>query len=158
MWQRADQDSLQLNTGAEGRRMTNAGKTPFDMRTVIAGAAILGFALGGFFDGILLHQVLQWHHFLSLARGEQYTDIRMQILADGLFHVAVYVITALALWLLWRRGQSRPGDRILLAWAAIGFGIWQLSDVVIFHWIIGIHNIRVGVPNPFLWDVGLLIV
>ena len=25
----------------------------------------LGFALGGFFDGIVLHQVLQWHHLLS---------------------------------------------------------------------------------------------
>ena len=23
-------------------------------------AALIGFALGGFFDGILLHQVLQW--------------------------------------------------------------------------------------------------
>jgi uncharacterized membrane protein len=26
---------------------------------------MLGFAFGGFFDGILLHQVLQWHHLLS---------------------------------------------------------------------------------------------
>lgn len=26
---------------------------------------LLGFALGGFFDGILLHQVLQWHHLLD---------------------------------------------------------------------------------------------
>ena len=25
----------------------------------------LGFGIGGFFDGILLHQVLQWHHLLS---------------------------------------------------------------------------------------------
>jgi uncharacterized membrane protein len=32
-------------------------------------AAALGFALGGFFDGILLHQILQWHHLLSLVRG-----------------------------------------------------------------------------------------
>jgi uncharacterized membrane protein len=33
------------------------------------GAAVLGFAFGGFFDGILLHQVLQWHHLLSLVKG-----------------------------------------------------------------------------------------
>ena len=26
---------------------------------------LLGFALGGFADGILFHQVLQWHHLLS---------------------------------------------------------------------------------------------
>lgn len=31
--------------------------------------AALGFALGGFFDGILLHQILQWHHLLSLGAG-----------------------------------------------------------------------------------------
>src|SRR5687768_8252330 len=31
--------------------------------------AVLGFALGGFFDGILLHQILQWHHLLSLVPG-----------------------------------------------------------------------------------------
>lgn len=29
-------------------------------------AAVLGFALSGFFDGVLLHQILQWHHLLSL--------------------------------------------------------------------------------------------
>lgn len=27
---------------------------------------LLGLSLGGFFDGILLHQILQWHHLLSL--------------------------------------------------------------------------------------------
>jgi hypothetical protein len=26
----------------------------------------LGLGLGGFFDGIVLHQVLQWHHMVSL--------------------------------------------------------------------------------------------
>jgi uncharacterized membrane protein len=52
-------------------------------------AGVLGFALGGFFDGILLHQVLQWHHFLSLVPGEALRDIGVQILADGLFHAAM---------------------------------------------------------------------
>jgi uncharacterized membrane protein len=26
---------------------------------------LLGIGLGGFFDGIVLHQILQWHHMLS---------------------------------------------------------------------------------------------
>ena len=34
-------------------------------RLALAGG-VLGFSLGGFFDGILLHQVLQWHHLFSL--------------------------------------------------------------------------------------------
>lgn len=28
-------------------------------------AFLLGVGLGGFVDGILLHQVLQWHHLLT---------------------------------------------------------------------------------------------
>jgi uncharacterized membrane protein len=28
-----------------------------------AAGIFLGLGLGGFFDGIVLHQILQWHHF-----------------------------------------------------------------------------------------------
>ena len=120
----------------------------------------IGFALGGFFDGILLHQVLQWHHFLSLVGGDALRDIRAQILADGLFHVAVYVIALVGLWLLWRARSGLAGAAgvRLFAMALLGFGIWQLVDVVGFHWIVGIHRIRVDVPNPLAWDLGWIAV
>ena len=123
-------------------------------------AGVLGFALGGFFDGIMLHQVLQWHHFLSLVPGEALRDIRAQILADGLFHVAVYAIAALGLWLLWRArgGLAAANGRRMLGAALLGFGIWQVVDVAGFHWVVGIHRIRVDVPNPLLWDLGWLAV
>ena len=130
-------------------------------RDLMIAGGIIGFALGGFFDGILLHQVLQWHHFLSLVEGETFRDLRTQILADGLFHVAVYLIAAVGLWLLWRARGGFSGsatDRVLLASALLGFSIWQFSDVVIFHWIIGIHRIRVGVPSPLLYDLGWMVV
>ena len=121
-------------------------------------AGVLGFALGGFFDGIMLHQVLQWHHFLSLVPGGALRDIRAQILADGLFHVAVYAVAALGLWLLWRaRGGLAAADgRRLLGAALLGFGAWQAVDVAGFHWVAGIHRIRVDVPDPLLWDLGWL--
>jgi uncharacterized membrane protein len=124
-------------------------------------AGILGFALGGFLDGILLHQVLQWHHLLSLVDGEAFRDLRVQILADGLFHVLMYAIAVAGLWLLWRaRGgiTGRGGDIRIVAAALLGFGIWQVVDVAGFHWIAGIHRIRVNVPNPLVWDIGWLIV
>lgn len=71
-------------------------------------ATVLGFALGGFFDGILLHQILQWHHLLSLVSG--LSDIRLQILWDGYFHALMYVIAALGLWGLWHaHSHSRGG-------------------------------------------------
>lgn len=124
-------------------------------------AGILGFALGGFIDGILLHQVLQWHHLLSLVEGQALQDIRTQILADGLFHVLMYAIAILGLWLLWRaRGgiTGRRADLRLVASALLGFGIWQVVDVVGFHWVAGIHRIRVDVPNPLIWDLAWLAV
>mgnify|MGYP006148195481 CR=1 FL=1 len=73
-------------------------------------SAVLGVALGGFFDGILLHQVLQWHHLLSLLPGEPFRDIGTQILADGLFHILMYLVTAAGLWLLWRRRGQFASD------------------------------------------------
>lgn len=76
--------------------------------------AILGFSLGGFFDGILLHQVLQWHHLFSLVPGETWRDIRNQILMDGWFHVLHYVIALVGLWLLWSARAGFVGG--CLAW------------------------------------------
>lgn len=51
---------------------------------VLAASAGLGFALSGFFDGILLHQILQWHHLLSLVEGVG--DLAAQVMWDGYFH------------------------------------------------------------------------
>ncbi|MEX2630413.1 MAG: DUF2243 domain-containing protein [Tistlia sp.] len=117
---------------------------------------LLGFGLGGFFDGILLHQVLQWHHLLSSLEGSAFRDIRVQILADGLFHVLMYLIAGAGLWLLWRtrREYGEPGaDRLLFANALIGFGAWHILDSILSHWILGIHRIRVEVDNPLFWDL-----
>jgi len=120
----------------------------------LIGAFTLGFAFGAFFDGILLHQVLQWHHLLSLVQGDLYRDIRVQILADGLFHAAAYLLATGGLVLLWGGGRARPADRIVLGWAVLGFAAWQFADVTLVHWAIGLHRVRVDVPNPLV-SVGL---
>jgi uncharacterized membrane protein len=117
---------------------------------------LLGFSLGGFFDGILLHQVLQWHHLLSNVQAAALQDIRAQVVADGLFHALMYVIAAWALYLLWKARADYPApgaDRLLWAWALIGFGMWHIIDSVFSHWITGIHRIRVDAPNPLFWDL-----
>jgi uncharacterized membrane protein len=120
------------------------------------GAFIVGLALGGFFDGILLHQVLQWHHFLSNVQSPAVQDMRVQILADGLFHVLMYFVAAIGLVKLWRAREqcAQPGAGTLLwGWALLGFCIWHFIDVVLAHWVVGIHRVRVDSPVPLLWDL-----
>jgi uncharacterized membrane protein len=122
---------------------------------------LIGLAMGGFLDGILFHQVLQWHHLLSLVEGSMFRDIRVQIFADGMFHVLMYVIALAGLYLLWRgrRDSAADGaDRALLAAFLIGFGGWHIIDAVLFHWILGIHHVRVRSDNPILWDLALFAV
>ena len=121
-------------------------------------SGLLGFALGGFFDGILLHQVLQWHHLLSGVDAEAVRDLRVQILADGLFHLLMYVVALAGLWALWRarRRGAVIGSTMLAAWALIGFGAWHVADAVLSHWLLGLHRIRMDSDVPLLWDVAWL--
>jgi uncharacterized membrane protein len=116
-------------------------------------AIVLGFAFGGFFDGILLHQILQWRHLLSLAPGV--SDMRLQVLWDGYFHALVYVIAALAPWGLWR-ARKHAGEawgRPLFGALLVGFGVWHIVDSVASHWVLGIHRIKLDSPNPLMWDL-----
>ena len=117
---------------------------------------LLGFALGGFFDGILLHQILQWHHLLSALEG----DLRFQVAADGFFHALMYLLAAAGLWMLWRSeaaGEARSGRRLLAA-MLVGFGTWHGLDAVLSHWLLGIHRIRMDSAVPLAWDLGWLAV
>jgi uncharacterized membrane protein len=127
----------------------------FSRRYTVAGC-LLGLSMGGFFDGILLHQILQWHHLLSLVGNPAVQDIRVQILADGLFHALMYLIAAAGLWLLWTsRGElaAAGGGRRLLGAGLIGFGLWHLLDAALFHWILRIHRVRVDTDHPLFWDL-----
>ena len=131
-------------------------------RGLLAATFTIGIGLSGFFDGILLHQLLQWHHLLSLVPGETFRSIKTQIFADGMFHVLMYVVTAAGLWMLWRRrdalARHPQGWRIVAGGGLLGFGVWNIIDVAFFHWTLGIHRIRVDVPDPMTYDIAWLLI
>lgn len=47
---------------------------------------VMGLGLGGFIDGIVLHQILQWHHMLTSTESHPSTTVaglEANTLADG---------------------------------------------------------------------------
>ena len=132
-------------------------------------ATILGVGLGGFVDGIVLHQVLQWHHMLSSTGSDRIgvreypvdtvPGLQMNTLWDGLFHVVTWVAVLTGLALLYSRVTSSRGrlwrSPMLWGWALIGWGLFNLVEGVVDHHLLGIHHVRGG-PNQLWWDLGFL--
>jgi len=70
----------------------------------VAAGVLLGVGLGGFVDGIVLHQILQWHHMLTAEGSFPPTSVdglKDNTLWDGLFHAFTWLATATGLALLW---------------------------------------------------------
>lgn len=73
----------------------------------VAAGVLFGLGLGGFFDGIVLHQVLQWHHMLSSWYPIiSIENLELNTLWDGIFHSATYVFVVVGLFILWRRARG----------------------------------------------------
>ena len=123
----------------------------------------LGLGLGGFVDGILLHQVLQWHHLVSEVEGlapTNMTDLRVNVIADGLFHTATWFLVLIGVLML--AEVARSGGRIgpsrrLIGWMAVGWGWFNLVEGVIDHHLLRIHRVRPAADNPILYDIGFLL-
>ena len=121
---------------------------------------VLGLGLGGFVDGIVLHQVAQWHNMLSSTDRWPATTLEgmeANMRGDGLFHAATWILVALGVWLLWHalRGGARRSGRELVGWMLAGWGIFNLVEGVIDHAILGLHHVREG-GNELPWDLGFL--
>jgi uncharacterized membrane protein len=127
----------------------------------LAPGVVLGIGLGGFVDGIVLHQVLQWHHMLTSAGypPDSVSNLNVNTLFDGLFHAATWIATAIGLVMLHRAVRRRRAwsGRRLLGGMAIGWGGFNLVEGIIDHHVLGLHHVRENVPNVLLWDIGFLV-
>lgn len=138
--------------GAElGRRFTIAG-------------FLLGLGLGGFVDGILVHQILQWHHILTDYGGHArfpaatISSLEENVLWDGLFHVGTFAFTVAGLFLLWRvlSAGYRVTWRSMVGLLLVGWGTFNLVEGIVDHHILTIHHVRDDVADPLWWDLGFL--
>jgi uncharacterized membrane protein len=109
-------------------------------------AILIGVGLGGFVDGIVLHQIAHWHQMLS-ARVPPTTLEALQhnMRADGWFHAAVWLVTFAGVLALWRgvRGPGRlPGTRTLLGYMLVGWGAFNVIEGIIDHHLLHLHHVR----------------
>jgi uncharacterized membrane protein len=114
-------------------------------KPLIAAGNVMGIGMGGFADGILFHQILQLHSMLS-AKLPQDTivNIKTSMVWDGLFHALTWITTAISIRLLWEvaRQKNVPwSGRIFFGSGLMGWGIFNLVEGIIDHYILGIHHV-----------------
>jgi uncharacterized membrane protein len=126
---------------------------------IISAGILLGTGLGGFFDGILLHQILQWHNMLSSIRPP--TDLvtmKYNMVWDGLFHAFTWIVTVAGVARLWSAGKRVDvvwSTATLVGGVLIGWGLFNFVEGLIDHQLLGIHHVHPG-DNELIWDLGFL--
>ena len=128
-------------------------------RPLIIAGIVLGLGQAGFFDGIVIHQLLQWHHmFTNVETDRTVAGLELNTLGDGLFHLLDYLLTLVGLGLLWRvakKDDVSHSTPVFIGSLLVGAGLFDFVEGLIDHQILGIHHVKPG-PNEFAWDMGFL--
>ena len=125
---------------------------------------LYGLGLGGFVDGILLHQVLQWHHMVSDVHAyptSTVAGLEVNMVADGLFHVAAWFLVlaaSIATLVVWRQGRLAPSWSFHFGGVILGHGLFNVVEGVVDHQLLGLHHVRDDLGGPLSWDIGFLVV
>ena len=147
----------------------SGSRTDAPPRSIRLPGIVLGVGLGGFLDGILLHQLLQWHHLLTSTDtdniGVKYysphtvSGLQMNTVWDGVFHTVCWLSVLTGLGVLYSRVTHQRRrvwtSRVLWGWILVGWGLFNLVEGIIDHHILGIHHVHGG-PDQLWWDLAFL--
>lgn len=129
---------------------------------LIASGVVLGAGLGGFLDGILLHQILQAHNMISAIKPpDTLINAKINMTWDGYFHAGVWILTAFGLTMLFKAGARRDvpwSGQTFVGSLILGFGIFNLVEGIIDHHLLQIHHVHEYAPpaTQALYDYGFL--
>lgn len=133
-----------------------------DDRPSPAPGLLFGIGLGGFVDGVVLHQILQWHHMISADADHPVSTVaglEVNTMADGFFHVGTWFVVLGASILtvaLWRQRRLAPSWRFHVGGLLAGWGLFNLVEGLVDHQLLGIHHVRDDLGGPLGWDLGFL--
>ena len=127
-----------------------------------AASLMYGVGLGGFVDGIVLHQILQWHHMVSATGDHPVTTVaglEVNTLADGFFHLVTWMVVvgaSVVTLAQWRQGRLPPSWRLHLGGLLAGWGGFNVVEGLVDHQLLGVHHVRDDLGGPLAWDLGFL--
>jgi len=112
----------------------------------LTAGVVLGVGLGGFADGIALHQIAQWHNMGSAVLPPTTMEaMRRNMAWDGWFHAAMWTITVAGVFGLWRgaRVGGIPSSATQLTGQLLfGWGVFNLVEGVVDHHLLQLHHVR----------------
>lgn len=129
------------------------------MQPLTKAGLVLGLGLGGFMDGIVLHQILGWHHLIcstETCQAPTVEALKTQNTQDGFFHLATWVLTAVGVAMLFtaRRDDAAVWTgRVLLGSMVAGWGVFNFVEGLVNHQLLAIHHVLPSHPQQLLFDL-----
>jgi uncharacterized membrane protein len=121
---------------------------------------LLGVGLGGLLDGIVLHQILQWHAMLSARVPPRSLEaLHFNMFWDGVFHAAMWLVTVLGVMRLVQVLRTCPQaglGRLVAGDALLGWGGFNLVEGLVDHQLLGLHHVVEAAANPLPADLAFL--
>src|SRR5215217_160213 len=138
--------------------MRDTTKIPLPL---LSAALILGIGIGGFIDGIVFHQILQWHEMISAKLPPTtYVAKSVNMFWDGIFHVVTLVVTITGIVMLWKllhRGDIDRSGNLLAGGLVGGWGLFNIVEGLFDHHLLKLHNVREVTPDKAMWNYGFLL-
>lgn len=127
---------------------------------LLSASVTLGIGLGGFVDGTIFHQILQWHEMLSnKIPPVTLMNKSVNMFWDGVFHLFCLIVVIIGVLLLVKLFFRKD---VIVSWKAflgglfLGWGIFNLVEGIIDHQILKLHNVREIASNIDLWNFAFL--
>lgn len=120
---------------------------------------VLGMGLGGLADGIILHQILGWHHLVCYSAQcvpVSIAQLQHENTQDGYFHLGLWLVLLVGIPMLLvaaRQGGAASQGRFLLGGMLAGSGMFNFFEGLLNHQILGIHHVLPGNPHQYFYDM-----